>query len=113
VGYNVQMAVDAEHHLIVAHEVTHDGLDRDQLSRMAEKAKGSVGKDELTVVADRGYLKSEEILVECIPRESCPRRPEPLNSLQRGVQRLVHEAYVRAARDMGRKAGAIDRPNIT
>jgi hypothetical protein len=64
VGYNVQVAVDAEHHLIVAHEVTNDGLDREQLSRMAEKAKESAGKDELTVVADRGYFKSEEIL-EC------------------------------------------------
>jgi transposase len=38
VGYNVQTAVDAEHHLIVAHEVINEGVDRDQLSRMAEKA---------------------------------------------------------------------------
>ena len=28
-------------------------------------------------------------------------------------QRLVHEAYVRAAQEMGREAGVVDRPNIT
>src|SRR5476651_136038 len=56
VGYNVQVAVDAEHHLIVAHEVTNVGLDRDQLSSMAGKAKEAVSANELTVVADRGYF---------------------------------------------------------
>src|SRR5499427_4026006 len=39
VGYNVQTAVDAEHHLIVTHEVTNIGSDRDQLYKMAEKAR--------------------------------------------------------------------------
>jgi transposase len=62
VGYNVQTAVDAEHHLIVAHEVTNEGVDRDQLSSMAQKAKDAIGTQELTVVADRGYFKSELIL---------------------------------------------------
>jgi hypothetical protein len=33
VGYNVQTAVDAKHHLIVEHEVTNVGSDRAQLPR--------------------------------------------------------------------------------
>lgn len=62
VGYNVQTAVDAKHHLIVEHEVTNIGSDRDQLSPMAEKARTAMGVEELTAISDRGYFKSEEIL---------------------------------------------------
>jgi len=62
VGYNVQTAVDAKHHLIVAHEVTNIGSDRDQLSSMAKLARASMGVEELTAIADRGYFKGEEIL---------------------------------------------------
>jgi hypothetical protein len=46
VGYNVQTAVDCKHHLIVAHEVTNVGHDRDQLSSMAQKAREAIGRDE-------------------------------------------------------------------
>jgi len=62
VGYNVQTAVDAEHHLIVAHEVTNVGHDRKQLANMAQQAKDAMGANQLEVVADRGYFKGEEIL---------------------------------------------------
>ena len=62
VGYNVQTAVDAKHHLIVVHVVTNDGIDRDQLTSMAKLAHTEMGVDKLTAVADRGYYKSEEIL---------------------------------------------------
>src|SRR5437899_3577034 len=62
VGYNVQAAVDAKHHLIVAHEVITAGVDRNQLTPMAEQARAATGIEALTVVADRGYFKGEQVL---------------------------------------------------
>ena len=56
VGYNVQAAVDAKHHLIVAHEVTNVGSDRAQLSKMALAAREAMGKTKLQALADRGYF---------------------------------------------------------
>ena len=61
VGYNVQVAVDTQHHLIVAHEVTNLGHDRTQLTAMATVAREAIGTDTLTALADRGYFKGEEI----------------------------------------------------
>jgi len=61
VGYNVQLAVETEHHLIIAHEVTNTGSDRAQLANMAWQAKEVLGVDELKAVADRGYYNGEEI----------------------------------------------------
>ncbi|GAC1422165.1 MAG: hypothetical protein NVSMB6_23730 [Burkholderiaceae bacterium] len=58
VGYNVQTAVDAKYRLIVTHEVTNIGIDRDQLSSMAGQARTAIGTEKLTVLADRGYFKS-------------------------------------------------------
>src|SRR6201993_3205800 len=56
VGYNVQVAVDTEHHLIIAHEVTNSGSDRAQLANMGKQAKAVLGVDKLKAVADRGYF---------------------------------------------------------
>ena len=42
VGYNVQVAVDTEHHLIVTHEVTNVGTDRSQLAHMAKETKATL-----------------------------------------------------------------------
>src|SRR3974377_2372642 len=39
VGYNVQVAVDTEHHLIIAHEGSESGSDRAQLAQMAKQGK--------------------------------------------------------------------------
>jgi transposase len=64
VGYNVQSAVDAKHHLIVAHEVSKVGSDRQQLSKMAKQAQAILGMKTLTVVADKGYYNGDE-LREC------------------------------------------------
>ena len=62
VGYNVQVAVDTGHHLIVTHEVTNTGSDRSQLANLASQAKDVFGVDHLDAVADRGYLNGTEIL---------------------------------------------------
>jgi transposase len=62
VGYNVQVAVDTEHHLIITHEVTNSGSDRAQLANIASQAKQVLGVDELQAVADRGYYSGAEIL---------------------------------------------------
>jgi transposase len=79
VGYNVQAAVDAKHHLIVAHEVTNIGHDRSQLANMARQAKEATDSDGLTVLADRGYFSGVEV-VACEEAGVTPIVPKPLTS---------------------------------
>lgn len=62
VGYNVQSAVETTHHLIVAHEVTNLGYDRDALAMMARAARTEMAGDTIEVIADKGYYKGEEIV---------------------------------------------------
>lgn len=62
VGYNVQTAVDSQHHLIIAHEVTNQGHDRSQLANMSKQARAALGSEGLTVVADRGYYSGDQVL---------------------------------------------------
>jgi len=64
VGYNLQTAVDSKHHLIAAHEVTNTGSDRNKLFSMANQATAALDTEALTVIADPGYYKGEEI-VDC------------------------------------------------
>jgi len=79
VGYNVQAAVDTEHHLIVTHEVTNVGNDRAQLSPIAKQAKAALEVERLEVVADRGYFDSEEILA-CENADITVTLPKPQTS---------------------------------
>jgi len=59
VAYNAQTAVDAEHKLIVAFDLTNEGNDLQQLHPMAIQGKAAVGAGEVTVVADVGYSNGE------------------------------------------------------
>lgn len=79
VGYNVQTVVDARHHLIVAHQVTNVGHDRQQLSTMAQQAVQATGNQALTVLADRGYFNGEQIR-ECEQQGINTLVPKPLTS---------------------------------
>src|SRR6266849_82358 len=79
VGYNVQTAVDAEYHLIVAHEVTNLGHDRTQLAPMALKAQKATGCEQVTALADRGYFSGEQVL-SCDGTGVAPIVPKTLTS---------------------------------
>jgi transposase len=79
VGYNVQVAVDTEHHLIATHEVTNIVSDKVQLSSMSAKAKAAMGTKTLDVLADRGYFSGEEILA-CEAMDVTPYVPKPYTS---------------------------------
>jgi transposase len=93
VGYNVQTAVDTQHHLIVAHEVTNVGSDRDQLSSMAKQAREAMALETLSVVADRGYFKSEEILA-CHDAGITAYVPKPMTSGAKADGRFNNDAFI-------------------
>jgi len=79
VGYNVQVAVDTEHHLIVTHEVTNVGSARAQLARVARETKAVLQTGSLEAVADRGYFSGEEILA-CEQAGIAVTLPKPVTS---------------------------------
>jgi len=79
VGYNVQTAVETTHHLIVAHEVVNNPIDRALLAPMAEKACTAMDTRALDVLSDRGYYKGTQI-VECESSGIRTYVPKPLTS---------------------------------
>jgi transposase len=92
-GYNVQIAVDDKHKLIVASEVVNDGNDTGQLDSMAKAAKAELGVETLTVLADTGYyngnaLKAceEDGIVAYVPQARRTARLE-------AEGRFSHEAF--------------------
>ena len=92
VGYNVQAAVDIEHHLIVAHDVTDVGTDVSQLAPMAQLTKAALETDRLEVVADRGYFSSEQILA-CEEAGVTVTLPKPQTSGNRVKGRFVKQDF--------------------
>src|SRR5215510_4519288 len=92
VGYNVQVAVDVEHHLIITHEVTNIGNDRSQLAHIAKEAKATLEATSLDVVADRGYFSGEEILA-CDEAGITVTLPKPMTSNSKAQGRFGKQDF--------------------
>jgi len=92
VGYNVQVAVDTAHHLIITHEVTNVGTDRSQLSPVAKDAKATLGTKNLDAVADRGYFSSEQILA-CEKAGITVTLPKPMTSHSKAEGRFGKQDF--------------------
>jgi transposase len=94
VGYNVQVAVDSKHKLIVEQQVTNQVVDMGLLTSTAEPAKEILGVEQIAVVADRGYFKIEDI-------EACKKagmqpyvpRPQRGSSVKAGLFRKDEFQY--------------------
>jgi transposase len=93
-GYNVQIAVDDQHKLIVASEVVNDGNDTGQLHAMAKAAKEELGVTTLTALADTGYYNGNELkaceedgIVAYVPQAKRTARLEAQG-------RISHEEFV-------------------
>jgi len=98
VGYNLQAAVDAKHHLIVAHEVTNVGHDRYQLSPMAQAARQAMGKKRLQALADRGYYYGPQIKA-CQDNGIAAIVPKPMTSGARFEGRFDKADFIYMAKD--------------
>ena len=92
VGYNVQVAVDTKHHLIITHEVTNVGNDRAQLARMARETKTTLQTTHLDVVADRGYYNGEEIIA-CDREGVTVTLPKPMTSYAKAEGRFGKQDF--------------------
>lgn len=97
VGYNVQVAVDTKHHLVVAHEVTNAGTDRGQLAKMAVAARKAMVKPKLRAYADRGYYNGPQI-------KACDEARIDRETLALGYAG-VYSSFLRHAEAAARKYG--------
>jgi len=94
VGYNVQVAVDTKHKLIVEQQVTNQVLDMGLLTETAEPAKQILDVEQIAVVADRGYFKIEDIeACEKAGMEPYVPRPQRGPSVRAGLFRKDEFAY--------------------
>jgi transposase len=94
VGYNVQVAVDTKHKLIVEQQVTNQVVDMGLLTQTAEPAKEILGVEQIAVVADRGYFKIEDIeACEQAGMEPYVPRPQRGPSVRAGLFRKDEFEY--------------------
>jgi transposase len=98
VGYNVQIAADIQHHLIVAHEVTNVGHDREALAPMSEQAQQALGRSQIGVLADRGYYNGPQIR-QCEESGADTFVPKPQTSSAKFEGRFHKGDFIYIARD--------------
>lgn len=92
-GYNVQIAVDSQHKLLVTGEVVQDGNDEQQLAPMSKAAKAVLGVETLETTEDTGYFNAVQIK-ECIENGITPYIPEPDKQAQsRKAGRFVRDDF--------------------
>jgi len=93
-GYNVQIAVDDKHKLIVASDVVNDGNDTGQFYKMAKAAKDELGVETLTALGDTGYYNGNS-LKACEEDGIVAYVPQAKRSARLEAQgRISHEAFV-------------------
>ena len=106
VGYNVQVAVDVKHKLIVEQQVTNQVVDMGLLTQTAAPAKEVLGVDSIAVVADRGYFKIEDIeACEKAGIEPYVPRPQRGASVKAGLFRKDEFQYDAASDSIACPAG--------
>jgi len=76
ISHNVQIAVEANNHFIVAADVTSDAVDYGQLHNISSQAKENLEVDKLTALADKGYYSGEEFK-KCKEDNIHPIAPKP------------------------------------
>lgn len=111
-GYNVQIAVDDKHKLLVESEVVNEGNDTGQLHKMSHAAKQTLGVETLQVVADGGYYNGVE-LKACEEDGIVAYVPQPERHSRLATQgRFTHEefAYDEATDAYRCPAGDLLRP---
>jgi len=92
VSYNAQIAVDAQHDLIVAFDLTSEGNDLTQLYPMAMQAKAALGAERLTVLADTGYSNGEHGAL-CAAEEITAVVPRPQTVNTKGAALFSRDAF--------------------
>jgi transposase len=94
VGYNVQIAVDVKHKLIVEQQVTNQVVDMGLLTQTVEPAKEVLGVVTIADVADKGYFKIEDIeACETAGIEPYVPRPQRGPSVKAGLFRKDEFQY--------------------
>ena len=117
VGYNVQTVVDTTNHLIVAHDVVNECIDRTLLSPVAHMGLRAMGTSELEVLSDRGYYKGPQI-VDCeesgiriyVPKpQTSPSKKKGLFTKEDFVYEPEHDRYrCPAGEELPRRHSAVE-----